>query len=212
MNIEKSKIELCTYTLMTFTLMLTGCQTQQPYHMVEQVCVPQVNAKEIMHVAEDVLTNMHFAIDKADSNIGLIKTRPLPGAQFFEFWRNDNIGAFNTVEANLHTIRRIAQLSLSQQGEQMCINCVVQTYKLNLPEHEIASTAQAYQMFSKSTPSMQKLELNPEQQKDMSWIYLGKDPRLATEILILIEKQLTKSNACSASNINNELENIGQES
>jgi hypothetical protein len=86
----------------------------------------------------------------------------------------------------------------------MCINCAVQTYRLSLPEHEVASTAQAYQMFSKSTPSMQKLELNPEQKKGMAWIYLGKDTRLTTEILNRIEKRIAGGSPYSASKKSNE--------
>jgi hypothetical protein len=190
MNVEKSKIELCTYALLTFTPMLAGCLAQQPYNALEQVCIPQSDIAKVMQAAEDVLADMHFTIDKADTDIGFIRTGPLAGAQLFEFWRDDNVGAFNTAEANLHTIRRVAQLSFSQQGEQLCINCDVRTYRLSLPEHEVTSSAKAYQMFSRSTPSMQKLELNPEQQKNMAWIDLGRDEQLATKILKRIENTL----------------------
>ncbi len=190
MNIEKSKIELCTYALLTFTLMLTGCCTQESYQALEQVCLQQMDMAEAMQAVEVVLADMHFTIDKSDTDIGFIRTRPLPGAQLFEFWRDDNVGAFNTAEANLHTTRRVAQLSLSQQGEQLCINCDVRTYRLSLPEHEVTSSAKAYQMFSRSTPSMQKLELNPEQQKNMAWVDLGRDEQLATKILKRIENTL----------------------
>jgi hypothetical protein len=190
MNVEKSKIELCAYALLTFTLMLAGCRAQHQYDELEQVCSPQIDMAEVMQAAEDVLADLHFTIDKADTDIGLIRTRPLPGAQLFEFWRDDNVGAFNITEANLHTIRRVAQLSFSQQGEQLCINCDVRTYRLSLPEHEVTSSARAYRIFSRCTPSMQKLELNPEQQKNMAWIDLGRDEQLATKILKRIENTL----------------------
>ncbi len=204
MNVEKSKIELCTYALMTFTLMLAGCHTQHSYCVIEQVCVPQRSIADVMQAAEEVLADMRFTIDKADTDIGIIKTRPLPGAQLFEFWRDDNVGAFNTAEANIHTIRRVIQLHVSQDGEQLCVHCDVQTYRLSLPEHEVTSSAQAYQMFSRSTPSMQKLELYPEQKKGMAWICLGKDTRLTTEILNRIEKRIAGGSYYSASKKSNE--------
>jgi hypothetical protein len=43
-------------------------------------------------------------------------------------------------------------------------------------------------MFSKSSPSLQELNLHQELKKDMAWIDLGKDRQLETEILKRIEK------------------------
>jgi hypothetical protein len=47
-----------------------------------------------------------------------------------------------------------------------------------------------YEMFSKSSPSLQKFKFYPEQRKAMAWIDLGKDMRLAAEILRRIEKRI----------------------
>jgi len=189
---DKTTSDLCAYALMTCALVLTGCARQQQYETVEQLCVPDFDKLEAMQIAEDVLCRMHFAIEKADADTGLIKSRPLPGAQFFEFWRSDNVGVFNAAEANLHSVRRVVELNIHQENEGLSIACDVQVQRLSLPEHQVSSSARAYRMFSESSPSMQKLKVTPEQKTGMAWISLGKDTKLATEILQRIERRLAK--------------------
>jgi len=195
---HKSTRPLIPYALITCALVLTGCAEQQQFKAVEQICVPDTGKAEAMQAAEDVLGKMHFTIDKADAEQGLIRTKPLPGAQIFEFWRSDNVGAFNSAEANLHSIRRVAELDITRQGGQLYIGCNVKVSRLSLPEHQISSSARAYQMFSQSSPAMQILALHPQQKKGMAWVDLGNDTRLATEILKRIENRLTAENAESA--------------
>ena len=160
-------------------LMLASCAGTQRYEALEQICLPDTPKAEAMHIAEDVLGKMHFTIDKADTDQGLLRTRPLPGAHFFEFWRSDH-----SAEANLHSIRRIVELNISQQGEKLCIGCDVKVQRLSLPE--LRGTGHE----TRGTGSIQKLNLSPKQKKDMAWLDLGKDSRLETKILKQIEKRL----------------------
>jgi len=183
------------YTLlMACALILAGCAEEQRYETIEQICVPDMDKAKVMQIAEDVLAKMHFTIDKADVDSGVIKTRPLPGAQFFEFWRSDNVGAFNAAEANLHSIRRIAQVDIRQKTEKrkkkkeernltsdicplisvLYIGCDVQVQRLSVPKFETRSS---------------KFEIPAL--SGMEWIDLGKDTKLATEILKRIEQRMT---------------------
>ena len=197
---------------LVFGLLLTGCAEEQQYGAVEPICVENVNKLEAMEIAEDVLAKMHFTLEKADAEPatpgidtrrwrGYIRTRPLAGAQFFEFWRSDNVGTDNRLESNLHSIRRVVELNMSEQdegppqsGNRLCINCDVQKYRLSMPEHEVSSSARAYEMFSESNPALQNLRLNPEQKAGMAWIDLGKDRQLAAEILKRISSMLDIEN------------------
>ena len=189
---SKSTGDLWTFALVACALMLAGCGQDRKYEPFGQISVTTDRKLDAMEIAEDVLARMHFAIEKADLESGYIKTRPLPGAQFFEFWRSDNIGADNYVQTNLHTIRRTAELDISQRGREMRITCEVQVQKLSLPEHEITGTAGAYELFSRSRPSLQKLRLHPEQRRDMAWMDLGRDELLETEILRQVEERVLK--------------------
>ena len=185
---------------MTCALMAAGCTQQNsapPRGKVQgsdlYVEANQgIGTADLMEVAEDVLANMYFKIDKADADIGLIRTRPLSGAQFFEFWRSDNAGTDNTLAANLHTIRRTVTLDISQEGQELRIGCNVQAQRLSLPERQVSSSARVYGMFSRSSQSLQRLKLNPEQKEEMAWIDLGRDSRLEAEILKRIETGIVR--------------------
>jgi len=160
-------------------------------------------AKKITAAAEEVLAGMHFEIDKIDSETGYIKTRPLEGAQFFEFWRSDNVGAQNWLLGNLHSVRRTVELKLvlhkeSQglsevEGFDKYIECVAHVQRLSMPEQHVTSSARAYELFSRSAPVLQTLRLNPEQQKKLAWIDLGNDTELETEIVKRIETKILTS-------------------
>jgi len=200
---------------LVFGLLLAGCAEEQQYGAVEPICAENIDKLEAMEIAEDVLAKMHFTIEKADAETatagidthrwrGYIRTRPLAGAQFFEFWRSDNAGADNWLESNLHSIRRVVELNMSEQdegppqsGNRLCINCEVQKYRLSMPEHQVSSSARAYEMFSESNPALQNLRLNPEQKAGMAWIDLGKDRQLAAEILERIKQQIASERAAS---------------
>ena len=168
--------------------LLAGCAEPQRYEAVEQICTANLEMAEAMQIAEDVLGKMHFTVEKSDAESGYIRSRPLPGAQLFEFWRRDNVGRFNFAEANLHSIRRIVELNISQQEGKLCIGCDVKTQRLHLLEREDTSRAHAYRMFSESAASMQRLKLYPEQEK--AWVDLGEDSKLSTVILKRISSML----------------------
>jgi len=182
---------------MTCVLVFAGCAQQRPT-VAGPVYVPDgaaagISKAETMELVEGVLTGMDFSIEKADIRSGLVRTRPLPGAQFFEFWRSDNVGAENALLANIHTIRRTAEVDITRQGEQLRIRCDVQVQRLSLPERETGGgSGRAYEMYSRSSSSLQQLSFDTEQKKGMAWIELGPDTQLAAEILKRIERQIKR--------------------
>jgi len=182
--------------LLALGLFLGGCAEQQQYAAAKPIRVKNIDILRVMEAAEDVLVKMHFTIEKANTENGFIRTKPLQGAQFFEFWRSDNVGADNWLTSNLHSIRRIVELNINEQDKNLYINCDVKIYRLSLPEREIRSV-HAYDLFSTSGPALQRIQLHPEQKAKMAWIDLGKDGRLATEILKRIEQQIVSGQTAS---------------
>jgi len=84
-KIIKGTRALLTCALVTYVLILSGCAEQQrSEEATEQVCFANLEKVVVMQAAEDVLAKMHFTIEKADAEAGLIRTRPLAGAQFFD--------------------------------------------------------------------------------------------------------------------------------
>jgi hypothetical protein len=179
-------------TVCAALFLLTGCGGNRKYKILDKVCVPNIEKAEAMKASEEVLRRMYFVIDKVDAEQGVIRTRPLAGAQWFEFWRSDNAGSFNDAEANLQSVRRTAELNVSEREGQLCVSCGVRTQRFSMPEHEVRGSEQVYEAFSRSDGSVQELRLNPEQKKQAEWIDLGRDSRLETEILRRIEGQITR--------------------
>ncbi len=178
--------------LMACAVILAGCAKQQQYETVEQILVPDISTARAMQIAEDALAKMHFTIEKADPQTGFMRTKPLPGAQFFEFWRKDNVGPENKALANLHTIRRVVELNFSRDKEKLRISCDVQAYRLSLLQSQSTSRALAPGMFTGSSESEQKLQLRSGPEVDVAWVNLGQDKQLATEILKRIEERVER--------------------
>ena len=192
------------FVCVALILIEAGCgqEKQQPVMAVKPLCMLNMEKAEFMKVAEDVLIRMNFAIEKADVESGVLRTRPLSGAQFFELWRSDNAGGFNTAEANLCSLRRTAELQVSEQDKgELCVMCTVVTERLDIPEQEdVTTSGGAYQLFSRSGQKIQKFELNKEQEEKMTWIDMGRDAQLETKILLRIEKRIASDTKASVSN------------
>ncbi len=171
---------------------LTGCSSQQ-VAAPGPLSVAGANKTRVMSVAEDVLTRMHFTVEKADTEKGYIRTRPLRGGQFFEVWRKDNVSAGQIAEASIHSIQRTVELNITESGGGVQIKCDVGVRRLSLPENDHASRSRAAEMFTASSTSLQRLTVNPEQAQQMEWIELGPDPALETRILQLIKRRITGS-------------------
>ena len=181
---------------MAALVLALGCAGQrQAYQPAEPLRLDGVSLAEVMRAAEDILGKMHFVIEKLDAEQGVIRTQPLSGAQAFEFWRSDNVGLYNTAEANLHSIRRTVELRITEEQGRVSVDCRVPVQRLSLPENEVASVSQAFQMHSTSSGGVQTLQLSPKQRQGMAWIDLGQDDRLAARILKAVAKRVRHSEA-----------------
>jgi hypothetical protein len=202
------RIKIVQSVLLAAPLLWAGCggRNVSPASM-RMACETDTAVAAAMQAAQDVLTDMHFPIEKLDCQQGIIRTAPLRGAQFFEFWRRDNASAFDTAEANLQSIRRSVEIRVGKMGAEhgpqtadtpglqspkgdLRIDCDVQVQRLSLPENEIASISQAYRIHTRSDAAMLRLDVSPQQQEGMAWMDLGQDRRLATEILKRIVDKL----------------------
>ncbi len=183
-------------------LFISCAPSYQETHVIDPVCFTNTPSTAVFETTKDVLRHMYFTIDKADPNNGYIRTHPLPGAQTFECWRSDNVGLYNTMEANLHSIRRIVELNVTEEREQVCLACSVHVQRLNVPQQQVISTAQAYRILSESTTTIQRLTFGPEQQTAMQWEDLGQDPLLAEHIIKQIKKTTGKRQVVIARHTN----------
>ncbi len=190
--------------LIAAALSLLGCagpnETVSP---VQMICADGVTRADVVQAAGNVLTGMHFIIEKLDAEQGIVRTRPLRGGQFFELWRSDNAGAYNWDEANLQSVRRAVELRVKPEDRgqttedgntsRLCVECEVSVQRLSLPPNEVAGTSEAYRIHSASMPTLQRVEVTPQQRRAMAWIDLGKDSDLAARILARVEQRLKRA-------------------
>ena len=186
--------QVIVWTLLTIPILfvtpilLSGCAQKQIQH--EPICLANMDLESAMKQSELVLLKMNFIVDKADISAGIMRTKPLSGGQFFEIWRKDNRDGYSRAMSNLHSIQRTAVLNFMQKNDLLCIDCNVTIERLSIPEKEIDSSARAYSMFSASNESMHTLSLNPEQEKMMDWVDIGRDQNLEAAILQKIYKRI----------------------
>ncbi len=171
---------------------LSGCDSGVQVTSSEPLCMESVRKAQVMEVCEDILVRKQFVIEKYDLANGFIKTRPLSGAQMFEFWKSDNAGSFNSAEANIQSIQRSVIINILENENQLCIDCDVSVQRLSIPEKEIGGMGRTAGIFTHSSSSLQTLRLKGEQKVDMAWIDLGPDGALESVILEQIEKKINK--------------------
>jgi hypothetical protein len=196
------KTRILLWLLLAGAWLGIGCASRISTHVaepnapsapVQMVCEDGATTAEVIQAAEYVLTRMHFPIEKLDVEQGIVKTRPLRGAQFFEFWRSDNASSYGCQEANLQSVRRTVELRVKTEDGSAsgpCVECAVSIQRLSLPENEVAGTSEAYRIHSRSTTTLQRIEVSPEQRRAMTWIDLGADRDLAARILDRVAKRL----------------------
>jgi hypothetical protein len=170
---------------------LAGCGKPQMMQ-AQPVCLEAISQDKLMQVVEKTLFSMQFQIEKYDLESGVIRTRPLRGKQFFELWRSDNAGGFNTAEANVQSIQRTVELTFQPQQTGVCMQCVVLTRRLSLPEEPIQSYYSTPALYTASSPSKQQLEVDETRLETMRWIELGRDESLEQKILKKIQQKIEK--------------------
>jgi hypothetical protein len=183
-------IKNITFAVAMFLFVLSGCAGTEKISTEGPIAIPISDRVSAIENAQDVLVGMQFVIEKYDPEAGVVKARPLRGGQFFEFWRQDNATALSAAEANIHSIQRIAQVSVTEQSNELFLECNVQVRRLSIPEKDFSAVSQAAGMFTTGDASLQRLELNEEQLEKMAWIDLGRDHALEYKILNLIQKKI----------------------
>ncbi len=185
MNAKKAlyKIAFAVPAILAGCAATTPSQTKTP----EAVCFQQ-SLEKTMIVAEDVLRQMHFKIEKFDLDQGYIKTRPLSGKQLFEFWRTDNVGAYNLAEANMQSITRQVEMKFHTKGQTTCALAFTSVKRLSLPEARLEGMDRMAGIFTGGDRDLQKLNLQNIQNAE--WINLGPDHMLEQRIHQLIKTKM----------------------
>lgn len=168
---------------------IVGCASRQQ-KQTEPLCMENTLTEQAMLAAQGILERMHFNLEKFDPEAGYIRTRPLSGAQFFEFWKQDNASAYASAQSNLHSIQRVAELEFTHENTTVCVRCRVSAMRLSIPEKPIEGNQGMAGLFTNSTSQDQSLRANPGNLAEVEWIDAGQDQALEERILKLIDKEV----------------------
>lgn len=185
MNIRYSIVVILLPGLLAF-----GCSDPSRLGPSQPVSLRNARMQQAMEASQEVLRDIGFSIDKFDVEKGFVKTRPLSGGQFFELWRPNNAGGYNFAEANVHSIRRTVFLNVYSDGPQLMAKCDAQTQRLSLPLRQIGSVSQAAGLYTQGSRYQEGLQPQSEKDDTMTWMDLGADPALETEILRRLQKKI----------------------
>lgn len=186
---------LMIFVFAGLVLLGNGCASQSFQQSTEPVCFPNTLPDQAMDAAQTALTKMHFDIEKCDPDVLYLRTRPLSGAQFFEFWRKDNASAHAKAESNLHSVRRTAELTFTPDGSTTCVQCQVHVQRLSIPEAPLVSSSQMGGVHTKSHTRFQTLKVDAERKAMSQWVDAGPDPDLEQRILQYIQREIDKGTA-----------------
>lgn len=134
-------------------LLPIGCQPKYTQPVVEPkpLTDKQRNFERVWQATRRVLVRYDFHIDRRDPRAGVITTWPMTGKQIFELWRKDAARASDSGESTLQTIYRAVKVTIHPTTDGLDYKPVVEVFvsRSNKPTDSIASTSDAYDMFTK---------------------------------------------------------------
>jgi hypothetical protein len=125
-----------------------------------------------------LLRERDFPPARVDRAAGLVVTRPSVGGQWFEFWRRDSIGAYQLLEASVHTVRRIVTVraepaDVAPPGEAFRISVQVDKQRYSAPERQVTTASGALAIYSERLPTTEGLLA--ARTAGEHWVPLGRD-------------------------------------
>ena len=180
-----------SFSLLALAAMLlpatAGCATRA-MHLSNPLPLPGTSPETAEGLARRTLEGLQFELVYPEARPGHLETRPMVGASWFEFWRQDTIGSDQVLESSLHTIRRRAAVAVgpTEKGSEVAVTVVKE--RLSAPRQEPPPIGAGYSLYrSPSVPMDRPDELAAGRE---TWIEEGRDVRLEQEVLSRIYRQV----------------------
>ncbi len=165
-------------------LVLAGCTAHRPLHTQVDVSLGDEEAyRQFWQHTIKSVRHFGYELDRVDPAAGVITSKPETSKQWFEFWRNDTLGAEQVAEASLHTIRRQIRLTvqpLASKNEYL-VDAIVNIQREERPERQITTPSNVIQAFTPRLPTEEKTASAAEGR--VYWADLGRDPELEAALL-----------------------------
>ena len=155
------------------TLAPAGCARVAPVRFENPMVLSSADPVHVRRVAERIVMDLRFEIERPPAREGLITTEPLTSASWFEFWRKDTQGRMEVAEASLHTVRRRVVVTITPQGQGAKVLVHVLKDRLSAPNLGPANLGESVSLYSTKDTEL-------ERQNDLAatryvWVDDGRD-------------------------------------
>ena len=176
--------------------------TTQPSYWLDQPAPASAHANDFQRLwtaSEDVARDFFFRLDRQDFRAGLLTTRPMVSAQWFEPWRREVRTADDRSESSLATIRRTAQFRFERlDNGSYRVTPKVLVERQALAEQRITS-AVAYQQYFRRPLRVQDRPRGTRESDvgvylpNRYWYPVGRDAALERALVEAIEKEIART-------------------
>lgn len=181
------KIMICSLLMGGFSLLSSGCATipQQAQLVSNPIFVRANSPDEAWERTVDVVHDYLFEIERENKLGGIMETQYKTGANCFEPWHRDSVGAANRAESTLQSIRRKAFVSVTPVDGGYMIG--VETHK-ELEDVAMAANSPGAATFLDNNPLQRDLNPVVGQATPSGWIPKGRDLALEQSMLKSINR------------------------
>ena len=174
----------------------------QPAYWLDQPAIASAESHDFQRLwdaTEAVAREFFFQLDRTDYRAGMLTTRPMVSAQWFEPWRPDVQTFGNSIQSSLATIRRTLQFHFERLDDgSFRVWPKVLVERQAMTERRITSAISYRQVFSR--PARPELRPRGTRESDVGiflperyWYAIGRDDALERTLARSIEKKLKKS-------------------
>ena len=173
--------------------------TTQPSYWLDQPAPASARSSDFQRLwtaAEDVARDFLFRLDRQDYRAGLLTTRPMVSAQWFEPWRRDVRTAADRNESSLATIRRTIRFEFERLDDgEYRVTPKVLVERQALAEQRITSAVGYRQYFRRPIRPQDRPRGTRESDvgiylPNRYWYPVGRDHEFERALAQAIEKQV----------------------
>lgn len=180
-----------------------GCQTPAPPAGPTALTLRIPDYERFVDETLTILRERDFRPDRVDRERGIIVAGPTTSAQWFEFWRGDTPGGYDTLESSLHTIRRTVTVDIEWIGdgrpaaaprqpgpaapggdERYRVSVQVDKARYNTVGRQVTTASGALAIYNENLPTEEGLRRATA--ADAVWVPLGRDALLEGALLARI--------------------------
>jgi hypothetical protein len=188
-------------TATTFPATVTNPATTQPAYWLDQPANASArfgDFSQLFQASEDSARDFLFRIDRVDYRAGLLTTRPMVSAQWFEFWRRDTQTWDDLAESSLATIRRTIRFEFVRLDDgSFEVTPKVLVERETVAESRVTSPTNYRRVFHNEIDPRRRARGTRESDVGTRlpgryWTPIGRDPALEEALARSIEKKVAR--------------------